>query len=79
MAFVHGLQTLSNLTIPGWAGQVFPKQMKVLADFSFALIAYTDEMRRLRGGKIVGKTDRCGRFVFFYDFSRELCIPKVRC
>lgn len=42
-----------NLTIPQWA-IVDHDKMKIVSDFSFKMTSYTRELKRLRGGPLLG-------------------------
>lgn len=47
------IESLYNKTLPDWTKKVFPDEMKTMADLSFTLSTYTQEMKRLRGGPII--------------------------
>lgn len=38
------------MTLPEWTKTVYPEPLRTLAQWSFALPAYTPELRRLKGG-----------------------------
>ncbi|XP_076049446.1 prostatic acid phosphatase-like [Oratosquilla oratoria] len=46
------IEMIYNLTLPDWTTKVLDK-MKELSDFSFELVAYTKEMKRLRAGPLI--------------------------
>ncbi|XP_045592584.1 prostatic acid phosphatase isoform X2 [Procambarus clarkii] len=46
------IEFLNNLTLPKWTKDVLPR-MKVLSDFSFQLVALSEELKRLRAGPII--------------------------
>ncbi|XP_059474786.1 prostatic acid phosphatase-like isoform X2 [Neocloeon triangulifer] len=49
------IENLKNMELPNWTKKVFPDRMKDLAAISFSLNAYTEEMKRLKGGPLVGE------------------------
>ncbi|KAJ1528663.1 hypothetical protein ONE63_007057 [Megalurothrips usitatus] len=54
--YIHStlfIESLKNFTLPEWTKTVYPEPLKTLAQWSFALPAYTPELRRLKGGPLV--------------------------
>jgi len=50
------IQRLYNFTMPDWTNKIYPKYQQQLDDvsaFSFRMITYTAEMKRLKGGPLV--------------------------
>ncbi|XP_047472576.1 prostatic acid phosphatase-like isoform X1 [Penaeus chinensis] len=48
------IEALYNLTLPDWTHDVLPA-MKELSDFSFEIVALSEELKRLRAGPIIGE------------------------
>ncbi|XP_050729847.1 prostatic acid phosphatase-like [Eriocheir sinensis] len=46
------IESLYNLTLPNWAKEVYDR-MKEINNFSFKLMAYTQELKRLRAGPLI--------------------------
>ncbi|KAK7084499.1 hypothetical protein SK128_021475, partial [Halocaridina rubra] len=46
------IEALYNHTLPAWTESVLP-QMKALSDFSFEIVAMSEELKRLRAGPII--------------------------
>lgn len=54
--YIHStlfIESLKNLTLPEWTKPVYPEPLRTLAQWSFALPAYTTELQRLKGGPLV--------------------------
>ncbi|RXG60516.1 Lysosomal acid phosphatase, partial [Armadillidium vulgare] len=47
------IEKIYNLTIPKWAINDYD-EMKIVSDFSFKMTSYTRELKRLRGGPLLG-------------------------
>ncbi|KAK2727676.1 prostatic acid phosphatase-like [Artemia franciscana] len=47
------IETRFNLTLPNWTDSVYPEPLKEVSDFSFGMKAYTNEMKKIRGGPLV--------------------------
>ena len=45
------IEYLYNLTLPDWTEKVFPQPMKAIADFSFSVPCYNQNLARLKIGK----------------------------
>lgn len=45
------IEYLNNLTLPKWTNKVFPQPMKAIADFSFSVPCYNQNLARLKIGK----------------------------
>ena len=50
------LQSLYNISAPDWLGPLLPL-MKEVSQFSFEIFAYSDKLKRLRGGESSGSED----------------------
>ncbi|KAK3925694.1 Lysosomal acid phosphatase [Frankliniella fusca] len=54
--YIHStlfIESLKNLTLPEWTKKVYPEPLRMLAQWSFAIPAYTPELQRLKGGPLV--------------------------
>lgn len=54
--YIHStlfIEELNNFTLPEWTKTVYPEPLKTLAQWSFALPAYTPMLRRLKGGPLI--------------------------
>lgn len=54
--YIHStlfIESLKNMTLPEWTKPVYPEPLRTIAQWSFALPAYTPELRRLKGGPLL--------------------------
>ncbi|CAB3378604.1 Hypothetical predicted protein [Cloeon dipterum] len=49
------IEQLKNLKLPEWTKKVYPDRMQELSRLSFTLNAYTAELKRLKGGPLIGE------------------------
>ncbi|CAL4060095.1 unnamed protein product, partial [Meganyctiphanes norvegica] len=50
--------SLYNLTLPEWTGNGVLQRMRKLSDFSFKIVALSQELRRLKSGPIIGEIQK---------------------
>lgn len=54
--YIHStlfIESLKNMKLPNWTTEVYPEPLRTIAAWSFALPAYTTELRRLKGGPLL--------------------------